>query len=69
MLFLATEETVRFFMFDIFMVLFTILIALGVYRLMKEPKKNKFALGFAGTSLIIFLIADLLMVLNWMGML
>lgn len=63
----VAESGTRFFMFDIFMVLFTIVIAFGVFRLLKQPKRNLFALGFAGTCLVIFLAADALMVWNWLG--
>ncbi len=54
---------------DIFMILFTILIAAGVYRLIKQEKKNLFAIGFGTISLLTFLLVDLLMMLNWFGLL
>lgn len=69
-MFLATEvveEASVFHAFDIFMVLFTIVIAIGLYRLLRAPEKNKFAIGFAGVCLLVFLIADAIMVLGWFG--
>lgn len=61
----VVEATPRFFGFDIFMILFTIVIAIGLFRLLKAPKRNKFALGFTSVSLLLFLAADALMALNW----
>lgn len=52
--------------FDIFMVLFTVLIAAGLVRLLlQRPRKNMFAIGFAAVSLIVFLIADAKMISGW----
>ncbi|WP_373230848.1 hypothetical protein [Cohnella sp.] len=52
--------------FDIFMVLFTVLIAVGLVRLLlQRPRKNMFAIGFAAVSLLVFLIADAKMVSGW----
>lgn len=53
--------------FDIFMVLFTILLFAALFGLVKQPKKNRFALGFGTLSLIVFLFMDVIMVANWMG--
>lgn len=62
----TTEAASSFQMFDIFMVLFTILIAIGLVRLLlQRPRKNKFAIGFAVVALIIFLVADFKMVSGW----
>jgi len=54
---------------DIFILLFTLLIAAGVYRLVKQTNKNFFAIGFGTISLLTFLAIDLLMVLNWLDLL
>jgi hypothetical protein len=51
--------------FDIFVLLFTILIAMGVVGLLKQPKKNLFALGFGAVSLVTFLVMDALMIASW----
>ncbi len=70
-MFLA-EETAKAFQFtpfDIFMILFTLLIAYGVYRLAKMPERTKFALGYAVLCLLVFLFIDFLMVLSWFGLL
>lgn len=53
--------------FDIFVILFTVLIAMGVVGLLRQPNKNLFALGFGAVSLATFLVMDVLMVASWMG--
>lgn len=64
----AEETTTSVFTgFDVFVILFTILIFIGVVRLLKAPKKNLFAIGFSTISLLVFLVMDVVMVLNWMG--
>lgn len=63
----AEESTKSFAIFDLFMVVFTIIIAVGVFRLAKAEKKNLFALGFATVCLLTFLVVDFLMVLSWFG--
>ena len=54
---------------DIFMILFTLIIAFGVIRQLKQPKKNLFALGFGTIALLVFLFLDVMMIRNWMGLL
>ncbi|PYI51211.1 hypothetical protein [Paenibacillus flagellatus] len=70
-MFLAEEAAAgsasNFHTFDIFMVLFTILVVVGLLRLLAAPVKNKFAIGFTSVSLLVFLILDVLMVQAWMG--
>jgi hypothetical protein len=62
----AAEATSAFENFDIFMVIFTILIAAGLVRLLlQRPRKNVFAIGFGTVSLLVFLIADVKMVSGW----
>ncbi|TFE29074.1 hypothetical protein [Cohnella luojiensis] len=52
--------------FDIFMVIFTVLIAIGLVRLlMQRPRKNVLAIGFSTVALLVFLIADYKMVSGW----
>lgn len=53
--------------FDPFVILFTIVIAIGVIRLLAVPKKNPFAIGFGLVSLAVFLTMDVVMVLGWTG--
>lgn len=53
--------------FDPFVVLFTIIILIGVIRLLAASKKNLFAIAFGLVSLIVFLIMDAVMVMGWMG--
>lgn len=60
-------ETTNFFGFDIFVILFSIIIAIGFFRLIRAEKKNLFAIGFAFIALATFLVLDGLVVANWMG--
>lgn len=62
----AGESASTFAAFDIFMVLFTILIVIGLVRLLlQRPRKNMFAIGFAVVALIIFAVADIKMISGW----
>ncbi|MBT2281966.1 hypothetical protein [Paenibacillus polymyxa] len=63
----ATASTSNFNAFDIFVILFTILIFIGVVRLLRAPKKNLFAIGFAVVSLLVFLMTDYAMITGWFG--
>ena len=52
--------------FDVFMIIFTLLIAAGLIRLLLErPRKNRFAIGFATGALLVFLYTDYVMIKNW----
>jgi hypothetical protein len=53
--------------FDVFIILFTLLIAIGIIRLLMAPKKNIFAIGFGGVSLLVFLVMDVVMIMGWVG--
>lgn len=72
-MFLAEEvnevATGTFAFFDLFMLVFTAIIAISLFRLAKAKQKNKFALGFTAAALLVFLAVDGLMVLSWMGQL
>lgn len=63
----AAEAGSQFKVFDIFMILFTILIFIGVVRLLTARQKNKFAIAFGIVSLLVFLYSDYAMVLNWIN--
>ncbi|CAM4463188.1 hypothetical protein HMSSN036_75680 [Paenibacillus macerans] len=64
----AGETTTTFNGFDIFMILFTVIILIGVVRLFKErPKKNLFAIAFGIISLLVFLVSDAIMIKGWFG--
>ncbi|HZG56138.1 DUF2759 family protein [Paenibacillus sp.] len=63
----AAHSSSNFDPFDIFMILFTILSVFALIRAVQH--KNKFAAGFSGLVLAVFLIIDLIMVLNWMNLL
>ncbi len=58
----------NFYGFDVFMILFTVVLVWAFVREMKRTPKVKFALGFTIVSLATFLFLDVLMVLNWFGM-
>lgn len=53
--------------FDIFMIIFTVLIFMGLISAKKH--NNKFAVGFSAIALAVFLFTDLIMVLNWFNLL
>lgn len=54
--------------FDWFMLAFTIIIAIGFVRLVSQKNKNKFAIGFAGVALLVFLFIDFVMIKeSWLG--
>ncbi|WP_405083544.1 DUF2759 family protein [Paenibacillus psychroresistens] len=57
---------ITFDYFDFFVIAFTILIAIGVYRSLKAEQKNVVAIGFGGVSLLVFVIMDYIMVKNWL---
>ncbi|MBB6732183.1 hypothetical protein [Cohnella zeiphila] len=62
----AEGSTSLFTPFDVFMVIFTVVIAIGFFRLLvSRDKKNIFALGFTLVALVIFLVADVKMVSGW----
>lgn len=63
----AAGATTKFNGFDIFVILFTIVILIGLVRLVKAPKKNLFAIGFTIVSLLVFLITDYAMIKNWLS--
>lgn len=63
------EEAVKqaFQYWDLFMFAFTILIAWGLYRLLKYDRDNKVGIGFSAVALLLFLFLDVMVVANWMG--
>ncbi len=66
-MFLAeTESTSTYTPFDVFMLIFTVLIAVGLIRLLlQRPRKNIFAIGFGTVCLLVFLAADYKMISGW----
>lgn len=68
-MYLAEEaaKASNFHGFDVFMILFTLLIAWGVARSITAKERNLFAIGFGTVSLLVFLFVDAIMILNWMG--
>ncbi|WP_088833341.1 hypothetical protein [Paenibacillus tyrfis] len=63
----AAKSTSTFSGFDIFVVLFTLVIAIGLIRLLGAKKKNPFAIGFGLVSLAVFVTLSAVMVMGWMG--
>ncbi|GKS14806.1 MULTISPECIES: DUF2759 family protein [Paenibacillus] len=51
--------------FDPFVIIFTILIAIGLVRLFAAKRKNVFAIAFALVSLAVFLFMDVVMIKGW----
>ncbi|KQO11031.1 hypothetical protein [Paenibacillus sp. Leaf72] len=58
----AAQTTSNINTFDWFMLAFTILLLIGFVRLVKERKKNIFAIGFTAVSLGLFLFIDYIMI-------
>lgn len=59
----AAKEASKIATFDWFMLAFTVLIAIGLVRLLSaRPKKNIFAIGFTAVSLGLFLLIDFIMI-------
>jgi hypothetical protein len=63
----AATSTSSFTGFDIFVLLFTVILAIAMYRLVSAEKKNIFAIVFCFVSFAVFLVMDLIMVSNWMS--
>ena len=62
----AEAATSTYTPFDIFMIVFTVLLIIGLIRLaLQRPRKNLFAIGFTTVALIVFLIADWKMISGW----
>lgn len=63
----ATQSTSTFTFFDIFVLIITVIIAIGLVRLLAAPRKNLFAIGFTVISLGVFVFMDIVMIKGWMG--
>ncbi|MBB3114218.1 hypothetical protein FHS18_006337 [Paenibacillus phyllosphaerae] len=64
----AAASTSTFDPFDIVMVLFTIIVLIGLVRVLKARNKNYFAIGFALVAAAVFLFSDYVMVFEgWLG--
>ncbi|MBN3523814.1 DUF2759 family protein [Paenibacillus apiarius] len=61
----AQQTESLFQLFDIFMIVFTIILVWAVIRQVKQRQRNVFALGFAVVSLLVFLYADWIMIQGW----
>lgn len=58
----AEAASTGFDPFNWFILAYTVILAIGFYRLVTtKEKKNKFAIGFCGISLAVFLFMDVLM--------
>ena len=61
----AAEGESLFQVFDIFMLVITLILGWAVIRQVKQRPRNLFALVFAAISFIVFLIADVIMISGW----
>ncbi|QAY67809.1 hypothetical protein [Paenibacillus protaetiae] len=65
----AAESASNINTFDWFMLAFTLLILIGLIRLLRvKPNKNYFAIGWTCLSLVLFLAIDYIMIFKiWMA--
>ncbi|MDD9271841.1 hypothetical protein ACFPES_32910 [Paenibacillus sp. GCM10023248] len=61
----AAATTSTYTAFDIYVLIFTVIIALGVIRQVVSPKRNLFALGFGTVALLVFIFMDYVMISGW----
>jgi hypothetical protein len=61
----AEASTSTYTSFDIYVLIFTVVIAIAVIRQLINPRRNLFALGFATVSLLVFLFMDVVMIKGW----
>jgi multisubunit Na+/H+ antiporter MnhC subunit len=61
----ATAKTSTFSGFDPFVIIFTLVIAIGFLRLLSAKKKNKFAIGFSFIALAVFAVMSVVAVSGW----
>jgi hypothetical protein len=61
----AAAKTSSFTAFDPFVIIFTIVIAIGFLRLLSAKKKNMFAIGFSFVALAVFAIMSVVAVSGW----
>jgi 4-amino-4-deoxy-L-arabinose transferase-like glycosyltransferase len=52
--------------FDYFVLAFTLLIAIAVFRSVTAKQKNLFAIGFGIVSLGVFVFMDVVMIRGWL---
>ncbi|WP_261303519.1 DUF2759 family protein [Paenibacillus andongensis] len=61
----AAATTSTYTSFDIYVLIFTVVIAIAFIRELINPKRNLFALGFAGVALFVFGFMDVVMIRGW----
>ncbi|MDQ0902909.1 MULTISPECIES: DUF2759 family protein [unclassified Paenibacillus] len=61
----AAATTSTYTSFDIYVLIFTVIIAIAFIRELINPRRNVFALGFAGVSLLVFGFMDYIMITGW----
>lgn len=61
----AAVSTSTYTSFDIYILIFTVILAIAFIRQLISPKRNLFALGFAGVSLLVFGLMDYVMITGW----
>jgi len=57
----ATTTATGFDPFNWFILAFTLILAIGLFRLVTSKQKNKFAIGFCVVALGMFLVMDVAM--------
>ncbi|MNY80001.1 hypothetical protein D3C86_2208750 [compost metagenome] len=61
----AAATTSTYSAFDIYVLIFTVILAIGVIKQVITPKRNLFAVGFGGVALLVFLFMDYVMISGW----
>ncbi|WNR44726.1 hypothetical protein [Paenibacillus roseipurpureus] len=61
----AEASTSTYTAFDIYVLIFTVIIGIAVIRQLINPKRNLFALGFGTVALLVFLFMDVIMIKGW----
>lgn len=61
----AEASTSTYTSFDIYVLIFTVVIAIAVIRQLINPRRNLFALGFGTVALLVFLFMDVIMIKGW----
>jgi hypothetical protein len=61
----AAATTSTYSGFDPFVLIFTVVIAIGFIRLLMAPRKNLFAIGFSLVALVVFAFMDVVMIKGW----
>ncbi|MGG1518875.1 hypothetical protein ABE504_25925 [Paenibacillus oryzisoli] len=61
----AAASTSTFTGFDIYVLIFTLIIAIGVIKQLVSPKRNVFALAWGTVAFLVFAFMDVIMIKGW----